>query len=115
MPTYAGFRDLLDYLERRCAREGLSHSALAENLGWPRNYMTALFARKHKPSRARADKIAKYFGDEPRLVRILCGLEAAPSVPEDKQVAEIVDLVMPLSDAKRVEAITYLRYLRDRR
>ena len=115
MPAYAGFRDLLDYIEQRCAREGISRSALAENLGWPRNYMTALFRRVHKPTRPRADKLARDFGDEPRLVRILAGLEAPPSIIEDKRVAEIVDLVMPLSDAKRSEAINYLRYLRDRR
>lgn len=115
MPAYAGFKSLLDYIEQRCTRDGISRSALAESLGWPRNYMTALFKGVHRPSRPRADKLARHFGDEPRLARILAGLEAPPSVIEDRKVAEIVDLVMPLTEAKRDEAIKYLRYLRDRK
>jgi plasmid maintenance system antidote protein VapI len=115
MPAYSGFKNLVDYIEQRCARDGIARSALAEQFGWPRNYMTALFKGVHRPSRPRADKLAKHFGDETRLVRILAGLEAAPSLIEDKRVAEIVDLVTPLPDAKRVEAINYLKYLRDRK
>ncbi len=115
MAAYAGFHNLANYLDERCARDGLTRSALAESLKWPRNYVHGIYNGLFRPSRLRAQKLARYFGDEDRLVLILCDLEAAPSDVKDKATAEVVDLFSALSVEARAEAIHYLKYLRDRK
>jgi transcriptional regulator with XRE-family HTH domain len=113
MAEYAGFKGLANYIEERCAREGITRSALAERLKWPRNYMHGIYNGLFRPSRLRAQKLARHFGDEDRLVLILCDLESAPSVVKDKIVAEVVDLYAALSAEQQAEARRYLKYLRD--
>jgi hypothetical protein len=115
MAEYAGFKSLVNYIDERCAREGISRSALAERLKWPRNYMHGIYNGLFRPSRPRADKLARFFGDETRLVRILCELEAAPSDVRDKATAEVVDLFSALTAERREEAIHYLKFLRDKK
>ncbi len=115
MAAYAGFKNLVNYIDERCARDGITRSALAEKLKWPRNYMHGIYHGKFRPSRLRADKLARFFGDETRLVRILVELEAPPSDVKDRLTAEVVDLFSALPDERRAEAINYLKYLRDRK
>jgi hypothetical protein len=114
MPAYADFKDLADYLAQRCAREKIRPSALSKKLGWPANYIHFVQAGKFSPSRTRADAIAKFFGDEPRLVRVLAGLETASDSPKGKTLQAIHDVAEKLKPAARLEALHYLSYLLDK-
>lgn len=110
MPAYAGFADLADYLTQRCQRDGVNHSQLSQAIGAQPNYIHLIIQGKFSPSRPRADKIAKHFGDEPHLVRVLAGLESPPPAA-DKNIREIADLAAALDKPGRLKAIDYLKYL----
>lgn len=111
MPAYAGFATLSSYLDDRCRRDGLTHSSLSEALGFPRNYIHTVAHGQFSPSRTRADAIAKFFRDDPHLVRILAGLESPPPDLANRQLREIADLASALDEVGRQSAIDYLRYL----
>jgi hypothetical protein len=113
MPAYAGFADLADYIAQRCAREKIRPSALSRKLGWAANYIHFLQVGKFSPSRDRADAIANFFGDEPRVVRTLAGLESQPSSPKNKTIQAIHDVAAKLKPAAQLEALHYLNYLLD--
>lgn len=129
MPAYAGFKDLRDYIDKRCAARQMSLNEIATDLKWPRAYIYSIYYndsrpvdkrdsksyRGHRPSRPRADALARYFGDPPRLVRVLSGLEAAPSLIEERDVAEIVDMVTPLSSHQRRKLIEFINFLRSKK
>lgn len=111
MPSFAGFASLAAYLDDRCRRDRLSHAGLSEALGFPRNYIHSIHTGKFAPSRTRADQIAKFFNDDPHLVRVLAGLEAPPPDLADRQLREINDLASTLPPAQRAEAVSFLKYL----
>lgn len=115
MPPYAGFAHLAAYLNERCRRDNISHSALSEALNFPRNYIHTIAHGQFSPSRTRADAIAKHFGDDPHVVRILAGLESPPPDPTNRQLREIADLAASLDPAGRAAAIDYLKYLLSKR
>lgn len=64
-----------------------------------------------KPSQPRARKLARFFGDEDHLVLVVCGLEAPPFCPQDKDLAAVVDLYRPLNGNKKQQAQQYLKWL----
>ncbi len=113
--SFAGFDSLAAYLDDRRRRDGLTQSALSEALGFPRNYIHAIYHGQFSPSRTRADRIARFFRDDPHLVRILAGLESPPPNLADRQLREINDLAAALSPEQRREAINYLKYLASRK
>lgn len=114
MAAYAEFGSLREYIDHRCARERMTRSALADALGWPRNYIYGIYYGTFRPSRPRADAIARHFGDDAHMVRILSDLESPPPNLEDRHLREIYDLAASLGAQGRREAISYLRYLLDR-
>ena len=111
MPPYAGFSSLSDYIDQRCAREGIARSRLGLALGRHSNYVHCICIGQFSPSRAMADAIAGYFGDDVHVVRVLAGLEAAPP-KSDRQARELADLFSALEPDDRAEALRYLEYLR---
>ncbi len=111
MPAYAGYNSLGDYLERRCGERGLSFNQMSGQMGWTHSYLAGLAKGDFNPSRQRADTIAKFFGDNPRLVRILAGLEIPPT-EDDRDVAAIRDVAASLSDSNRRELLRYAKYLK---
>lgn len=113
MTSYAGFRDLADYIDQRCKENNIARTAVAAELGWPRNYMHDVYHLKFRISRARANQLAKHFGDEPRLVRVLGDVEAPPSGDTDKLTAEIADLIKPLSKDLQQKMLQLLRNIKD--
>lgn len=111
MPPYAGFASLAAYLDDRCRRDSITHSALSDALGYPRNYIHTIYHGQFSPSRSRADQIAKFFRDDPHIVRILAGLESPPPDPTDLRLREITDLAASLDPAARAQLIDYIKYL----
>lgn len=113
MPAYASFKSLADYLDQRCHRDKINHMHLSEAIGAQPNYIHCVSRGQFSPSRARADRIAEFFHDDPHVVRVLAGLEAPPPQLADRQLREINDLAVGLNEAGRRQAIHYLRYLAD--
>jgi hypothetical protein len=112
MTAFGGFTSLAAYMDARCRRDGLTPAALAERLQWPRNYMHGVYTGLFRPSRPRAGKLARYFGDEARLVRGLCSLEAVRGVlVDDPAAADVVALYLALPDNRQEEARRYLTQL----
>jgi hypothetical protein len=111
MTTYAGFRDLQDYLDKRLARDELTQNSLSEALKLRRNYIHGIYHGHFKPSRNRCDEISRHFGDDPHILRILVGLESPPPDLRDRSLREIYDLASSLSDEKRRQAVKLLRDL----
>lgn len=114
MPAYAGFASLTDYIDQRCARDQVTRSRLSFELKKHSNYIHCICHGQFAPSRAMADAIARRFGDDPHLARVLAGLEALPP-RADRQLREIADLAAALDAASRAEAIKYLEYLKWRK
>lgn len=114
MPAYAGFKDFKDYLDQRLARERTNRAALAEAMGWPKSYVHGLYHGQFGASTDRVNDLAKYFGDDPRILRVLLGIEPSPKFAHDKALQEIYDLALGLNPGNRQEAVKYLRYLLDR-
>lgn len=110
MPAYAGFESLGDYLTRRCADRRLSYNELSDQLGFTHTYIASIASAAFSPSRARADAIARFFGDPPRLVRILAGLELPPT-EEDEIVSAIREVAAGLTPSKKRELLRYANYL----
>jgi hypothetical protein len=113
VPAYAGFSSLRDYLEKRCAQHQLSFNSLSEELGFTHSYIYVVAEERYRPSRRRADAIAKYFGDNPRIVRILAGLELPP-VDEDATLSAIREVAASLAPADRRELLRYALYLKEK-
>ena len=113
MPAYAGFANIQDYLEQRLRREKITQNAFSEAMGWRRNYINSVVHSLFAPSRRRCDEIAKYFGDDPHLVRVLAGHESAPPDLEDKQTREIYDLMRGLNPEQRRKVIKLIKSLLD--
>jgi transcriptional regulator with XRE-family HTH domain len=113
VPSYAGFASLREYLEARCTSQQLSFNELSVKLGWAHTYVAAIATERFIPSRTRADKIAKFFGDDVRLVRILCGLELLPTA-DDPILSAIRDVAAGLAPADRRELLRYATYLKEK-
>ena len=112
MAPYAGFKSLKDYIDQRCQREHINFSTLAEAMGWQRSYVHGLRHARFGPSRTRAGQLAQYFGDDPRVVRILAGLELPPpESPTDPVLLEIQHNATSLPSSGRVELAEYSRFL----
>lgn len=75
-------------------------------------YVNALIVGRYKPSAKACDAIAAYFGDNPRTVRILAGIELPPT-DEDKTVFEIKEIAASLSLKGKRELLRYAHYLKD--
>ncbi len=108
---YAGFKNLADYLARRSHDKDISLASLSRELGFTHSYIHGLTSGSFTPSRTRADIIAKYFGDEPRVVRVLAGLETPPrkSTPAGD---ELIEIMSALPAAKKKQLVEYARFLR---
>ncbi len=111
MTAFAGFRDLKHYLDDRLARDEITQNALSEALKLRRNYINSIYHGVFKPSRRRCDQIARYFGDDSHILRVLVGLESPPPDLSDKLLREIYDLAASLSPEKRRQAIKFLNDL----
>lgn len=111
MPPYAGFKSIGDYIEARrlAQRPPLSRNALARELDWPLNYIHEIYHGAFLPSKPRAEKLARYFGDDPHLVRVLAGVESPPK--DDPDVMAAADLFAALDKADRKLALRMLRAL----
>jgi hypothetical protein len=115
MPAYARFKNLRDYLDQRLARDHTNQNAVSEAFGWRRNYLNSVYHGLFVPSRQRCDQLAKHFGDDPHILRILAGHESPPVDLSDRQVREIYDLARSLTPEHRREAIKLLKRLTDSR
>lgn len=111
--SYAGFRDFKDYLDQRLARQRLTRAALAEALNYPKSYIHGLYHGDFGASTDRINEIAQYFGDDPRILRVLLGIEPAPRDLDDKALQEILDTALSLPQTKREELLKFARYLSD--
>ena len=111
MTAFAGFRDLQHYLDERLARDEITQNSFSEALKLRRNYINSIYHGTFKPSRQRCDLIARHFGDDPHILRILVGLESPPPDLSDKLLREIYDLAASLPDDKRRQAVKLLRDL----
>ena len=111
--SYAGFRDFQDYLDQRLARERMNRAALAEALNFPKSYIHGLYHGEFGASTDRINTIAEYFGDDPRILRVLLGVEPPPRALDDKALQEILDTALSLSQTKREELLKFARYLSD--
>lgn len=83
-------------------------------MGWRRNYINSVMHGLFVPSRKRCDLLARHFGDDAHLVRVLAGHESPEPSLEDRQLREIHDLAAALSADQRRKAIKFLRSLTDR-
>lgn len=110
MPAFAGFKDLGDYLEKRCKDRDLSFEALSTELKFNHSYIHGIATGRFEPSKKRADAIAAYFGDSPKTVRIIAGIELPPT-GDDKFFTEIKESLAVLPDKGKQELIEYARYL----
>ena len=111
MAAFAGFRDLDDYLSTRCRERDLSFNSLSETLGWNHSYIHGIANGLFLPSAARCDAIATHFGDNPRIVRILAGIELPPT-EGDPLTTEIKEFAASLSPRARRELLKYAHYLK---
>jgi transcriptional regulator with XRE-family HTH domain len=113
MKGYAGFRGLSEYIERRLSETGHSKNSLSEALGWTHSYIAAVTTGSFVPSRKRADAIAKFFGDDPRIIRVLAGLEMPPpDLENDPGTVTLLSAYNSLPvDGKR-ELEQYAQFLR---
>lgn len=110
MPSFAGFKDLNDYLTKRCREKGLAFHGLSEELGFSHSYIHGIAHDNFEPSKKRIDKIAKFFDDNPKVVRIIAGLELPPT-DEDKEVVELKELIGALPTAGKKELLEYAHFL----
>lgn len=113
VPSFAGYRDLRDYLTQRCQRDGTSLSAVSLELGFARIYLPNVALDLFTPSADRCRKIAKHFGDDATLVLVLAGHADPPSDRADRFVAEVVALAASVPRGRRAEVIATLRGLAD--
>ena len=113
MTAYAGFESLADYLERRRLAQSppLSRAELSRRIGFRQNYISLVIAGKFLPSRHAAEKIAAVFGDEPRIIKILCGLETEELKPKESLLRQINSLAQSLTESSRRKAVEYLQLL----
>jgi hypothetical protein len=110
MTAFAGFKSLGDYIETRCRENGLSERGLTEALGKAHAYVHSIKQGYYKPSRKAADTIAAYFGDSPRIVRILAGLEEPPD-DDAPLVAGIKEIATSLPKAGVEELLQFAKFL----
>lgn len=111
MPAYAGFKSLAHYLDERCERESLNHNSLSAALKVHRTYIHSVYHGLFQPSKKRCDLIARYFGDDPHLLRVLAGHEAPPINLDDRQLREIHDLALGLDSARLAKVIRFINDL----
>jgi hypothetical protein len=112
MPPYGGFDSLSDYLVQRCRENGLSYQAASLEIGATTSYVHDLIKGRIGPSSKRCEALAKLFGDPPRLVKILAGVETAP-VELDKTISAILDVAQTLTTHNKSELLRYARFLKD--
>lgn len=114
MTAFAGFRDLNDYLSTRCREHNLSFNALsADELGWNHSYIHGIATGLFLPSAARCDIIANYFGDNPRIVRVLAGIELPPT-DGDPIIVELKEFAASLTTGQRRELLKFAHYLKSK-
>lgn len=113
MTSFAGYRDLNDYLTTRCRERGISFNALSEDLGWTHSYIHGIAAGNFAPSAKRCDKIASHLEDNPRIVRILAGLELPPT-DDDLIITEIKEIAASLKPTGRRELAKYANFLKSK-
>lgn len=113
MSSFAGFRNLEDYIETRCREKKISMRQAGEALGRGHAYLSAIAKGRYTPSPAAADEVAEFFGDNPRIVRILAGLELPPT-DEDKIVFEIREIAASLSRRAKTELLEYANFLKSK-
>ena len=113
MPPYAGFSSLTDYIDlRRLAQAPpLSRAGLSKRIGFRQNYISLVCAGRFLPSRRAAEKIAAAFGDDPRIIKILAGLEEIEAIPKDSLLRQINSLARSLSESNRRKAIELLKLI----
>jgi len=111
MTSYAGFKDMGDYLTTRCRERDLSFQALSEAIGATHAYIHSITTGQFGVSPKRADAIADFFGDSRKVVRILAGIET-PAADEDKDISAIKELAATLTLRSRRELIRYAQYLK---
>lgn len=100
MAAFAGFKDLADYITRRCKQRQISFRELSLATGNTHSYVRAIVNGDFGPSPERLDKISAHFEDPPRIARILAGFELPPA-EEDKIISEIKEIAGGLSDKNR--------------
>jgi hypothetical protein len=114
MPSYGGFRDIVDYLHQRCERDQIRSTRLSIMLGKQGNYIRSINKGIFLPSAPMCDALAEIFRDTPHLVRVLAGREAVPP-KASKGLTELADVAAALSPADLNDLIDYARYLAWRR
>ena len=88
-----------------------SRAGLSKRIGFRQNYISLVCAGKFLPSRRAAEKIAAAFGDDPHLVKMLCGLETDEPKPSGAFLRQIHSLARSLSESNRRKAIELLKLL----
>jgi len=87
MTSFAGYKDLEDYLQRRARAHGHTLSSLSEQLNWATSYLTSAAREQFRISVDRCEELAAYFGDDPAILKVLAGHMEPP--PSDDLVAAI--------------------------
>jgi len=113
MTAYAGFSSLADYIDRRRLAQSppLSRAGLSKRIGFRPNYISLVCTGRFLPSRRGAEKIAAAFGDDPRIIKILAGLEEIEATPKESLLRQINSLARSLSESNRRKAIELLKLI----
>jgi transcriptional regulator with XRE-family HTH domain len=116
MPTtpkphpYAGFANLRAYLDDRLSKKRILQTDLADSLSMRRSYISGIYQGDFVPSIERCDAIARFFGDDTHLVRVLAGREA-PTIVSSPQMLTIFELASGLTNAQRDQVIEFIKAL----
>lgn len=114
MPSYGGFRDLPDYILKRSKQSGKSLRELSEEMRFSHSYLNNIVTGKiTNPKKKSLDIMARHFGDSPRLVRVLGGVET-PIIEDgqDRVSASILDVAMSLSAMGRQKLLEFANFLK---
>jgi len=90
-----GFDSLQEYLEARARAHGYTLSSLANELGYATGYLTAAARGQFRMSVDRCDEVARKFGDDPHICKVLAGHAEPP--PED----DLVEVVARYANSLR--------------
>lgn len=113
MAAFAGYRNLPDYIETNCRRRELSERSLAEALDRSHSWLNAIKKGRYKLSPKAADELAAFFGDNPKIVRVLADIDPIPE-QDPPIVISIKEIAASLPRQGQKEYLDYGRYLRQK-
>lgn len=116
--------DFTLWLESELKRRGLSHNELARLSGLSQTGISNVIAGNRKPGAIFCRKVAIALELPPVNLLALAGIlpdstppaasPLAPSIEDNPQLKEIIDVVKSLPPAKREQALNFLKFLAQR-